>query len=373
MPSLIFDAHLDLAWNALQYDRDQRLDVLTLRANESHMTTDTRGQCTVSLPAMRRGGVAICCATLLARVLPDGFEAPQHPSHRKPKLAFAREDIDFADATIAYGTAYGQLGYYRLLESLGEITLIYTGKQLKEHVATWQPTSPIGVILTMEGTDPIVTPAQTKHWFDLGMRTACLAHFGQSAHAMGTGYDGPLTLDGVQLLKQMDEHGVILDLVHTADLAISQALDIYSRPVCVSHANVRALVKGDRQLSDQQIQQVTQRGGVIGIALYNYMIKPGYPDNKPQKENVGLLDVAHHIDHICQLTGNAHCVGIGSDMDGGFGFEQIPRELQTISDLPKLAEVLSTEGFTDSDIINIMHGNWTRFFTENLPVNEQDI
>lgn len=367
MPSLIFDAHLDLAWNALQYDRDQRKDVLTLRKAEAHMTTDTRGQCTVSLPAMRMGGVAICCATLLARVLPDGFGIPKHPSHRTPKAAFAREDIDFADATIAYGTAYGQLGYYRLLESLGQIRLIFTRQQLADHVAIWQPNSPIGVILAMEGTDPIITPAQTKHWFDLGMRLACLAHFGQSAHAMGTGYNGPLTQAGIEVVKQMDEVGVILDLVHTADLAISQALDLYSRPVCVSHANVRALVKGDRQLSDQQIQLVAQRNGVIGIALYNYMIKPGYPDNKPQREDVSLIDVAHHMDHICQIVGNANCVGIGSDMDGGFGVDNIPRELQTISDLPKLADTLAAQGFADDDIIKIMHGNWVRFFTDNLP------
>ena len=367
MPSLIFDAHLDLAWNALQYDRDQRLDVMQMRSLESHMITDTRGQCTVSLPAMRQGGVTLCCATLLARVLPNGFGQPQHPSQRTPKVAFAREDIDFADSTIAYGTAFGQLGYYRLLESLGEITLISTQQQLKDHLTNWQPTSSIGVILCMEGTDPIVTPDQAKHWFDLGMRTACLAHYGQSAHAMGTGFDGPLTKAGVQLVKQFDEHGIILDLVHTADLAIEQALDLYSRPVCVSHANVRSLVKGDRQLSDSQIQQVANRNGVIGMAMYNNMIKTSDPNSKLQREQVSLTDVVNHIDHICQLVGNANNVGIGSDMDGGFGVDCIPRELQTIADLPKLADALNARSFTDEDINKIMIGNWVRFFAENLP------
>jgi len=366
MKPLIFDAHLDLAWNALQYDRDQRLDVLSLRANESHMTTETRGKCTVSLPAMRTGHVAFCCATLLARTLPDGFSPPTHPSHRLPKAVFAREDIDFADATIAYGTAYGQLGYYRLLESLGEIKLICTQSQLAEHVALWTPTSPIGVILAMEGTDPIIEPSQVKHWFDLGLRVACLAHFGQSAHAMGTGFDGPLTPTGVQLIKEMDQVGVILDLVHTADLAIEQALDLYSRSVCVSHANVRSRVKGDRQISDGQIQQVANRQGVIGIALYNHMIKPNTPEQPVIKDNVSLTDVVYHIDHICQLVGHANCVGIGSDMDGGFGVDQIPRELETISDLPKLGESLSAKGFSDTDIEKIMSGNWLRFFAQNL-------
>lgn len=364
---MIFDAHLDLAWNALQYDRDQRLDVMTMRKLEAHMTTDTRGQCTVSLPAMRQGGIAVCCATLLARTLPDGFNPPTHPSHRSPKAAFAREDIDFADRTIAYGTAYGQLGYYRLLESLGEIKIITTANELAKHIASWTPTSPIGVILAMEGTDPIIEPSQTKHWFDQGMRVACLAHYGQSAHAQGTGFDGPLTREGVELVKEMDEQNVILDLVHTADLAIEQALGLYSKSVCVSHANVRALVDGDRQLTDWQIQQIAKRDGVIGMAFFNYMIKPGYPDNPPQRENVSLKDVVHHIDHICQLVGNANSVGIGSDMDGGFGVNRIPHELQTISDLPKIAEVLSTKGFSDADIKKIMSENWMRFFTQNLP------
>ena len=363
---MIFDAHLDLAWNALQFDRDQRLDVMTMRKLEAHMTAETRGECTVSLPAMRQGNVAVCCGTLFARALPDGFNPPTHPSHRTPQPAYAREHCDASDRTIAYATAYGQLGYYRLLESLGEIKIITTAKQLTEHMTSWTPTSPIGVILAMEGTDPIIEPAQTKHWFDHGMRVACIAHYGQSAHAQGTGFDGPLTPEGIELLKVMDEQNVILDLVHTADLAFEQALDLYSKSVCVSHANTRALVEGDRQLSDWQIQQIAKRDGVIGMLIFNFLIKPRGTKNK-SKQDVTLKDLVHHIDHICQLVGSADNVGIGSDLDGGFGVTTIPAELETISDLPKLATALSAEGFSDTDINKIMSENWMRFFTQNLP------
>lgn len=379
---LILDAHLDLAWNALSFDRDQTLPVETLRAREAGMTGPGRGNCTTSLPAMREAGIGICLATLLARALPGagsaGAFAESHVGQRVRGEVILREDLDFANQTICCAAAQGQMAYYRMLEYDGELKLIRTAADLLAAVETWrrwlatgrvavEAPPPIGAILSMEGADPIRRVNEAAKWFENGLRTACLAHYGPSAYAMGTGGDGPLTPEGRELVRSFDRLGILLDLVHTGDRAIEEALDLYTRPVFVSHGNCRALVPHDRQMSDGQIQAVAARDGVIGVVLDAWMIVPGFERGKPREENPTLEHLAQHIDHICQLTGSSRHVGIGSDLDGGFGNEQTPREVLAITDLPRLGDVLSKRGYSDDAIDAIFHGNFLRFFAENLP------
>jgi membrane dipeptidase len=264
------------------------------------------------------------------------------------------------------------LAYYRLLEAQGHLRMIRDARSLDEVWRHWEQGGaergvPIGYILSMEGADPIVEPAQAEWWWEQGLRTACLAHYGPSAYAMGTGGDGPLTPAGRDLLREFDRLGVILDLVHTADTALAQALEIYSRPVFVSHGNCRALVPHDRQISDGQIRQIVGRGGVIGAVLDAWMLTPDYRRDDPARPKPTLADVADHIDYVCQLAGNARHSAIGSDLDGGFGTEQSPADLDTIADLQKLAGILEGRGYSEADIDGIFHGNWLRFFREALP------
>jgi membrane dipeptidase len=373
---LILDAHLDLSWNAMSFDRDQTRSIGELRAGEAGMTAPSRGNCTVSLPEMRRGGVAVCLATLLCRALPESL--PEMDGNlgtigdRRRGQVILREDLDYASQSIACAAAQGQLAYYRLLESQGQIRMIRDAAGLDSVWKQWQQGgggqgTPIGYILSMEGADPIVEPRQAEWWWEQGLRTACLAHYGPSAYAMGTGGDGPLTPRGRELLREFDRLGMILDLVHTADTALEQALEIYSRPVFVSHGNCRALVPHDRQISDEQIRQVAARDGVIGAVLDAWMLAPDYRREDPNRPQPGLANVADHIDYVCQLTGNARHAAIGSDLDGGFGREQSPTDLDTIADLQKLEVVLAARGYSDTDIDGIFHGNWLRFFGKNLP------
>src|SRR2546423_9878084 len=123
--------------------------------------------------------------------------------------------------------------------------------------------SSIGVIIAMEGADPILSPAHLKRWHDAGLRVAGLAHYGPSAYAVGTGDNGPLTPAGVELPREMKRLGMILDLTHSSDPSFFQALDIFDGPVLASHNNCRALVPGDRQFSEKQIKLIIQPGGVI--------------------------------------------------------------------------------------------------------------
>lgn len=370
----IIDAHLDLSWNALSYDRDQTLTIAQIRQRESVIVGPSRGNNTVSLPEMRKGGVGVCVATLLARSRPG----------TQPVKTQERTDLDYANQSIAHAVALGQLGYYQLLEAQGHIRMIHDARALRELWQEWDreyeikgggqsPQAqgsagpPIGLILSMEGADPIVSPAQAEFWFDKGLRAASLAHYGQSAYAFGTGGDGPLTPAGREMLAEFARLGMTLDLTHTAETAFYQALDLFPRPVFASHNNCRALVGGDRQYSDDQIKRLIERGGVIGSVFDAWMLLPGYKRGQTPPTAVSLATVVDHMDHICQLAGNARHVAIGSDLDGGFGCEQSPHDLGTIAGLQKLAPILEARGYSQADIRLIFHGNWLRFFSQALP------
>ncbi len=360
----LIDGHLDIAWNALSYDRDQLLDLGRMREIEAGMSGGCRGNCTVSLPEMRRANVRVCLGTLLCRSFPADLPALDSNlgqiGERTHGPVILREDLDFANQTIACAAAQGQLAYYRLLEEQGHIRLIRSSGELDR---LWAETdAPLGVILSMEGCDPIIEPSQSRWWHEQGLRTACLAHYGPSAYAMGTGGDGPLTAQGRELLAEFERLGLILDLVHTADTAVAEALEIYGGAVFVSHANCRALVEHDRQLSDRQIAAVAGRGGVIGVVMDEWMLVPGYVRGDSRRPRASFESVAAHIDHICSITGNADHVAIGSDLDGGFGSEQTPIGLKTIADLHRIAEVLAKQGFSDQQVDQVFSGNWLRFF-----------
>ena len=365
----ILDAHLDIAWNALSFDRDQLLEVAEMRSREAGLTGPVRGRCTVSIPEMRRAEVRVCLATILCRALPpdlpETFENLGEVGTRGHQEVILREDLDYANQVIASAAGRGQLAYYELLAQAGHLRFVRSRKDLN---SAWNdPAAPLGIILSMEGCDPIVDPAQAEWWFDQGLRTACLAHYGPSAYAMGTGGDGPLTAKGRELLAEFDRLGLILDLVHTADTAIEQALDLYTRPVMVSHGNCRTLVPHDRQLSDGQIRTIAERAGVIGVVMDEWMLVPGYVRGQANRPRATMESVADHIDHICSLTGSSRSVAIGSDLDGGFGTEQTPVGLDTIADLHAIEGVLSRRGYGERDIDGIMGRNWLRFFRANLP------
>jgi membrane dipeptidase len=359
-PRPLFDAHLDLAWCAVSFNRDLTKPVAEIRRSESGMTDEkSRGHNTLTLPELRRAGVRACVATLLARGGPA----------QDPKPGFKRTDLDYATPSIACAAAHGQLAYYRLLEQQGHIRFLRTASDLTRHwsQATEDPNQPLGIILSMEGTDPIVTPAQAQEWWDLGLRAAGLAHYGRGQHAYGTGVCGPLSDAGIALLKEFDRLGMILDVTHLCDQSMAQALDLFAGRVLASHHNCRALVPGDRQLTDDQIRRLISRNAVIGVALDAWMLYPNWIRGQTKPEVVALTAVADHIDHVCQLAGNTRHSAIGSDLDGGFGTEQTPRDLDTITDLQKLAPILRDRGYTDADVDAIFRGNWLRFFTEALP------
>ncbi len=156
---------------------------------------------------------------------------------------------------------------------------------------------------------------------------------------------------------------MILDATHLCDDAFWQALDHFEGAVWASHNNCRTLVNHNRQYSDEQILRLVQRGAVIGGAMDAWMMVPGWVRgvSDPLQMNCNLEKLLDHMDHICQLAGNALHIGIGSDLDGAFGREQSPYDLETIADEQKIPALLLKRGYSSADIENVMYGNWLRF------------
>ena len=356
----IFDAHLDLAWNAVSFNRDLTLEVDEIRRGEEGMTDEpSRGRNTLSFSELRRAGVSLCVATLLARAGPA----------QEKKPAYKRTDLDYAIPAIAYAQAHAQFAYYRVMEQQGYMRQIRTATELDAfwRAQTNNSDACLGYILSMEGADPVVSPSQIEEWWALGLRAIGPAHYGRGQYAYGTHVEGPLSPSCTGLLSEMARVGMILDMTHLCDISFFQALDLFPGRVLASHHNCRALVPNDRQLSDAQIKLLIQRDAVIGTALDAWMLYPGWVRSQTSPEVLPLTSVADHIDHVCQFAGNNKHAAIGSDLDGGFGNEQTPHELRKITDLQKLDGILSSRGYTDADIDGIFYGNWLRFFKEALP------
>ena len=348
---LIFDAHLDLSMNALEWNRDLRRPLREIREREAgHTDKVDRGKGTVSLPEMRRGKVGLCVATLIARYVKRGNPLPGWHS---PEIAWAQTQ--------------GQLAWYRAMEGAGEMTQIADVASLDRHVGLWQNNppdrAPIGYVLSLEGADSIVTPARLERAYAEGLRAVGPAHYGPGTYGYGTHSSGGLSHAGRELLSEMERLGVILDATHLCDESFWEALDHFHGAVWASHSNCRALVPEERQFSDEQLQALISRGAVIGAALDAWMMVPGWIRGKttPEEAGVRLEHMVDHIDHVCQLAGNARHAAIGTDLDGGFGREQAPLDLESIADLQRVPDMLRRRGYSEADVKGVMHDNWIRF------------
>ncbi len=348
----IIDAHLDLSMNAMEWNRDLRETVGLINEREKGMTDKPdRGNAVVSLQELRKGNIGLVVATQIARYVATDNPLPGWHS---PQQAWAQTQ--------------GQLAWYKTMEAEGQMTQINSSETLEKHLALWNDGSdnakkPVGYILSLEGADSIIGISHLEKAFQYGLRALGPAHYGPGRYANGTDSSGLMNNNGLELLRKMEEMNIILDATHLCDDAFWQAMDHFKGAVWASHNNCRALVNHNRQFSDEQIKLLVERGAVIGGAMDAWMMVPGWVRNQstPLQMQCGLDKLIDHMDHICQIAGNALHIGIGSDLDGAFGKEQCPYDLETIADLQKIPSLLQKRGYSPEDINNIMHENWMRF------------
>jgi len=339
---MIVDAHLDLAYNALSYGRDLLLPLADLRAREN--VDPIRGRATVSFPALREGGVGLIFGTI--------FVSPS----TSDKMSDLPEAASYRNTEEAYTQGMLQLDYYHQMVAKNDNLHLVTSVDDLDYVIANDKT---GIVVLMEGADPIRTPDELTMWHERGLRLVGLA-WDDTRYAFGAWQNGSggLTMQGHALLKKMAVHRTILDLTHMSEQASLEALDLYDGIIVATHSNCRVLLSNsERHLSNLQIQRIGERDGVIGTVLYNRFLSSTY-DRGDAKSTVTLDHVVTQIDHVCQLLGDAAHVGIGSDFDGGFGAESIPAELDSAVDLHKIGTKLGDRGYSEADVANIMGGNW---------------
>ena len=353
----IVDAHLDLSMNAMEWNRDLTRSLSEINAREKGMTDKPdRGKATVSLDELRKGNIGLVVATQIAR-----FVRPESiiPGWNSPQQAWAQTQA--------------QLAWYEEMVTLGEMAMIKDKIQLQNHVNLWKNADlsikkPIGFILSLEGADSLVDISYVEKAYKKGLRAIGSAHYLEGRYANGTDSTGKMGQNGLDLLKEMERLNIILDVTHLCDDAFWQALDHFNGAIWASHNNCRKFVNHNRQYSDEQIKAIIERRGVIGVALDAWMMVPNWERgvSDPVSMNCNLEIAIDNIDHICQLAGNTNHIGIGSDLDGAFGREQCPYDLETIADLQKIALLMEKRGYKTLDIEKIMHQNWIDFLMLNL-------
>lgn len=352
MANIIVDAHIDMAYNAVVIGRDLLRPVAEIRAEEidTPPLSALSGTNLVSLPNLIKGQIAIVGGSI--------FVAPAYKSWQQEPQVYRTVDEAHTQGVV-------QLDYYRrLADAQEQVCLLQTGRDLDEAVTSWDTPQPrLGIFIVMEGAAPIREFDELEWWVERGLRGIGLTWSAGTQYAGGSSNPGLITDEGRKLLDAMADYNLMLDVSHLWEEAAYEALDRYPGPLVATHANPRAFVDTPRQLSDDVIRCIAARGGVVGVIPYNPMLKAGWREGEPR---LPLSRLVEAIDHICQITGHAESVGIGSDFDGGFGRESVPMELDSVADLSKIEVLLRERGYAEADITGILRENWLRVMRDVL-------
>ena len=363
---LLIDAHQDLAYNIMNFDRNYTLSAAEIRKGEVGTSIPgINGDSLLGWPDYQRGQVAVLFATLFACPASHKVGDWDKTLYRTPLEAnkIYRKQLDI---------------YKRLVdEHPDKFQIILTQTELEANLARWnkpaennpEKNCPVGIVLLIEGAEGILNPGELYEWWESGVRIIGPA-WSKTRFCGGTHAPGPVTREGWELFEAMSEIGFGLDISHMSETASKEAMDGYKGSILASHANSRAVLKiedNDRHLSDMQIQRLVERQGVIGIIPHNPFLSSQLTKSSP-RNTVTLAHVVEQIDHICQNAGNALHVGFGTDFDGGFGLQSVPAEIDTIADLQKVATGLAGMGYTDIEIDNIFANNWKGLLKRILPI-----
>ncbi|MCW5754234.1 MAG: membrane dipeptidase [Phycisphaeraceae bacterium] len=328
-----FDAHLDLAYLA-QRDRNM-LGELDACGGELSPPA-------VTLPELARAGVGWCLATIFTEGLPpERYHEAGSPPYAYP----------LGETLAASEAGRRQLRTYHEWAAAGRISLApRRGRQSPP------PEGRTIVGILMECADPIAHPDAIEHWAEAGVVAIGMAWVNQGRYAGGNACETGLTELGRLLVRRIDALGLVHDLSHLSDRACDELLSCTDATVIASHSNVRALLddRPQRHLRNQTIREIARRGGMIGLNLYSPFLS-GAP-------RADLEDCRRHLESICEIAGTSDIIGLGSDMDGGFAADRLPRGIDRATHLDRLGEHLLAHGWTDAQVEGFRMGNWLRFW-----------
>lgn len=365
---IVVDAHEDIAYNVLSFKRDYLLGTAEIRRRDQQTDAVQRnGIAATSLPDALRGRVAIIFATLAA--IPPNLNMPWTQGGYVG--ANMPVKMPYTTPQEAHDIALEQLAYYLdLVRQTSRVSLILNQSDLDSVLQTWTDGADPdqqrqGLVLLMEGADPIIEPKQFGEWYGRGLRMVGPA-WSRTRYAGGTSAPGPLTDLGRELLDEMIKYNAILDLSHLAEQSFWEAIERYNGVVICSHSNPRRFQNSDRQLSDAMIKRLAERDGVMGIVMFNKFLNDTWQKGDA-KDAVALSTAIDAMDYVCQLTGSTAHVGIGTDFDGGFGAESAPAGLDSVADLWSIGNNLQSRGYSQADIEAVLGGNMLRKLRQALP------
>ncbi|MCA9898044.1 MAG: membrane dipeptidase [Ardenticatenaceae bacterium] len=349
---MIIDGHLELAYDAVVNGRSHQNLLADLRAREKRR--HPAGIATLTLPALAEAGVGLALGTIFA-----------------PPAAKRTSEFGYHTQQQAEQMAQAQLDYYhRLADENETIRLMRSQSELAAVVESWEGERPfLGIVPLLKGADPIREPEAVEMWFERGVRLIGLA-WDDTAYASGflRGSRFGLTKAGHQLLEIMADFGLFADASHLSEKAFFELLDSYPGPLIATQSNARALVPdSERHLSDTQIMRLGERGAVIGVSPYNPLLRRGHRHGDP-KQLLTVENVVAHIDHICQVLGDAAHVGLGSGLGGPFGAADLPTGMDSVLDLAAIGTGLKERGYGAGEITAVLYQNWLRLLQNALPV-----
>ncbi|WP_135229877.1 dipeptidase [Deinococcus fonticola] len=339
----LIDGHLDLAYNALE-GRDLRLTLSELRAADplAQVAEGAGQRATVTFGELQAAGARLVFGTIFsmpqAKNSMSGATLPGYTDHAGARLQGLQN-----------------LEVYQRWEDQGLIRILKTRQAVAQHLDTWTPQAPLGVVLLMEGADPIRDADDLPFWVECGVRLIGPA-WQKTRFAGGTATPGPLSDLGQELIRAMHDLQLTMDASHLDDAAFWDAAEIGVQMIA-SHSNTRTLVDGNRHLTDEMVRAIAEHGGMIGLVFCNSFIKRGWKRGEPRPT---LSDLAAHTQHYAGLIGWQR-LGLGTDMDGGFGAEGSPDPIETYRDVPRFLETIPAEHRED-----VAHGNWERWLREKF-------
>ena len=250
-----------------------------------------------------------------------------------------------------------QLHYYRNLEeeSLGRIKIIENKADLDQVLNN---EGMIGFVLLLEDAMGIKKDlSNLQELYDLGLRIIGPVWNRDNQFSGGTDSDEGLTQEGKELLAKMQTIGFALDTAHMNQNGFNESLDIFSGVVINSHAGIFKVTKHRRNLHDEQLVKIKEKGGVVGLPFVPEFIHS-------DKKEASLEHYVNHVKHAIEIIGINH-IAFGSDFDG-MSWPQYMKEVQDVSFFNKVVERLQLE-FSSEEVNIIAHGNWLRILEKILP------
>ncbi len=310
--TIVFDAHCDTLHDVLAGKRR-----LGERSRKGHL----------DLPRLREGGVTAQIFAL--------FPGREYLSH-----GAARRALCLLEA------------FYQEMEANPNALTLATSASDIERA---KEEGKVAAIMGLEGAEALEGElGLLRIFYRLGVRNVGLTWNYRNRAGYGVkSEDKGLTEFGVELVRELNRLGVMIDVAHLAPTGVRDVLAISEAPVIASHANAKALCPHRRNLSDELLESIAEKGGVVGVTFV-----PSFLD--PDEHHASLERVLDHIDHMVKVMGVDH-VGLGSDFDG---FSGQTRGLEDVTKLPGITAGLLKRGYGEEEVRKILGGNFLRVFRQ---------